>query len=115
MSEAVGLSVIPVWGRVWVEPDNIEETDPALARAKAFDFKIVDTRMERERMAQTEGTLVAAGGNCFEDWKGVIPSVGDKVLFDKYAGATKVVDGVTYRLINDTDILAIVKKGQDHE
>ena len=97
----------PLWGRVIVKPDNIDETDPDLIRAKSFGFELHDTEAKREQHAQVEGTLVAIGGNAFENWIGDLPTVGDRVLFDKYAGFMKKIEGEQYRFINDTDLIAV--------
>lgn len=98
----------PVWGRLIVKPEDITETDEVLKRGKQFGFEIPENR-EKERLqhGQIEGLLVAVGGNCFEDWKGIIPQVGDTVIYDKYSGFIKDYEGVEYRIISDTDILAI--------
>ena len=98
----------PVWGRLVVKPFGIEETDEVIKAAKAAGFELPDTK-EKERLqhGQVEGELIAIGGNCFEDWKNPIPEVGNKVIYDKYAGFIKEIDGQEYRIISDTDILAI--------
>ncbi len=99
----------PVWGRLVVKPIAIEETDELLKRSKQSGI-IIPESLEKQRMqhAQIEGELISNGGNCFEDWKEPIPKVGDKVIYDKYAGFIKEIDGQEYRIISDTDILAIV-------
>lgn len=99
----------PVWGRLIVLPNDIDETDEVLKRAKEAGL-IYAKGEEKERLqgAQIEGKLVAAGGNCFQDWCGYIPKVGDTVIYDKYAGFIKEYEGKEYRIISDTDILAIV-------
>ena len=71
---------------------------------------------KRQQMAHDKGTLMEVGGNCFEDpaWKGVIPKIGDRVIFDKYAGTllekptpgTNIVE--QFRLCNDGDIKAVI-------
>ena len=110
MKKIPEISVSPVWGRLIVLPDNIENTNPELIRARKLGLDVSHvTNNEREQMSQVEGLLVAAGGNCFENWKGLKPGVGSKVLFDKYAGCTKAIDGIKYRIISDTDILAVCK------
>ena len=110
MSDTV---VLPVWGRCLVKPDDIMESDPQYAAARKAGLVIVDQRVEREQFAQMEATLVAVGGNCFETWKGPRPQVGQKVLIDKYSGCTVNVDGMQHRLINDTDIIAIIDRVSD--
>ena len=99
----------PVWGRLIVKPTDITETDEVLKKGKAFGFELPDNQ-EKERLqhGQIEGELIAVGGNCFEDWKKPIPEIGNKVIYDKYAGFVKDYEGVEYRIISDTDILAIL-------
>ena len=99
----------PVWGRCVVRPIKIEETDPALKSAMSVGIVLPENK-EKERMqhAQVEGELVAAGGNCFDDWHEPIPKPGDKVIYDKFAGFVKKIDDQEYRIISDTDILAIL-------
>jgi chaperonin GroES len=99
----------PVWGRLVVKPTDITETDEVLKRGKQFGFEIPENK-EKERMqhAQIEGELIAIGGNCFEDWIDPIPKIGDTVIYDKYAGFIKQIGDQDYRIISDTDILAIV-------
>lgn len=99
----------PVWGRVLVLPDDIAETDPLLQKAKEMGFELPDKDLKREQFAQMEGTLIGFGGNAFENWKGDIPKNGHRVIFDKHAGCTKEYCGKTYRLINDTDIIAVIQ------
>jgi len=99
----------PVWGRCVVKPTDITETDETLRRSKNAGL-ILPENKEKERLqhGQIEGELIAVGGNCFDDWKGTIPENGDTVIYDKYAGFIKEVNGTEYRIISDTDILAIV-------
>lgn len=98
----------PVWGRLVVKPLEIEETDDVLKSAKAAGLQLPENK-EKERLqhSQVEGELIAVGGNCFEDWQQPIPKVGDKVIYDKFSGFIKSIDGAEYRIISDTDILAI--------
>ena len=99
----------PVWGRVIVKPTDITETDEVLKAGKQAGFILPETKeAERLQHGQIEGTLIAVGGNCFDDWLEPIPKVGETVIYDKYSGFIKEVDGEEYRIISDTDILAIV-------
>ena len=50
----------------------------------------------------TEG-IITAVGTLTED----IVKVGDKVVYDKYAGTQIVIDNLEYLIININDILAI--------
>jgi co-chaperonin GroES (HSP10) len=104
-----GSGLQPVEYKVIIRPEEIDETDPVLKRAKAAGIEIAHDVKDRERMAQIKGTLVAAGGNAFEDWRGAVPKPGDVIYYAKYAGLhIKGADGAEYRLANDKDISAIV-------
>jgi co-chaperonin GroES (HSP10) len=98
----------PVWGRLVVKPNDITETDEILKSGKAAGIYIPESR-EKDQLqhGQIEGQIVAIGGNCFDDWTAPIPKVGDQVIYDKYAGFIKSIDNEEYRIISDTDVLAI--------
>jgi co-chaperonin GroES (HSP10) len=110
MNAVVNTSGIqPVEYKILILPEQAEETDETLKRAKAAGLVLVDKTTEREKMAQVKGRLVAAGGNAFEDWAGQVPQLGDVVWFAKYAGyVVKGDDGQEYRLANDKDISAVL-------
>jgi co-chaperonin GroES (HSP10) len=71
---------------------------------------------EQERMAQVRALLISAGGNCFEDWDGPIPAIGDRVMAVKYAGIHGITgaDGRTYQICTARDIVAIVVSEETH-
>jgi len=71
--------------------------------------------LEREQMAHDRGMLVDMSDMAFSDWKGRKPEVGDKVIFNKYAGSViqyrpKDNGMHRYRLCNDKDICAILEE-----
>lgn len=100
-----------VWGNVIVLPDKIEDTDPTLRKAAeaipGFTIARSSEEQERHQAGQIEGTIIDIGGNCFETWKGAKPEIGQKVVYDKFAGFEKEIDGTNYRIINDTDIFMV--------
>jgi chaperonin GroES len=69
---------------------------------------IPDTAKEKPQ----KGEIVAVGkGKITEDGK-VIPvdlTVGDTVLFGKYAGTEIKIDGVDYLIMREDDILGVVE------
>ena len=69
----------PVEYKVLIELDVLEEKT-------SMGIIIPANRLERDQMAQTRATLIAVGGNAFEDWGDPKPKVGDRVLVQKYAG-----------------------------
>lgn len=94
----------PVEYKILIAPEAIEEVS-------AGGIVLAGKTTAREAMAQVKGTLVAVGGNAFEDWKGAIPQVGDVIWFAKYAGyVVKGADGKDYRLANDKDCSAIITR-----
>jgi co-chaperonin GroES (HSP10) len=102
--------ILPVEFKVLILPEEVEETDPVLKRAKAAGIQLPDIEKEREQMAQMYGKLVAIGGNAFDDWKNRRPIVGDRVVFAKYAGAPVTgANGVKYRIAQDKDIAAVIE------
>jgi chaperonin GroES len=63
---------------------------------------IPDTAKEKPIM----GEVVAVGSD--EDLQNLI-KVGDKVIFAKYGGEEITIDGKEYRIIQRSDVLAIVE------
>jgi chaperonin GroES len=97
--------ILPTEYKVLIYPKQVDE------RTKG-GIIIPDESKDREQFAQMEGTLVARSPLAFtyDDWKSASPpSVGDRVLFAKFAGA-KVTgkDGKEYRLVNDKDVAAVL-------
>jgi chaperonin GroES len=94
----------PVEYKVLVKPEAVEAQT-------AGGLYIPDSAKEKEKYAKERGDIIAIGSICFTDpnWLDY-PKVGDKILFDKYAGATvKGQDGEDYRLISDKEIGAVIE------
>ena len=100
--------ITPVWGRVLVKPYDISETDPTLRSAKEAGIYVPDDDLKKEQYKQIEGELIAAGGDAFHDWEGTVPTIGNRVIYDLYAGANIILSGVKHQIINDTDVIAII-------
>lgn len=114
--------IYPLGDRVLIKPDDLEEITEG-------GIVIPAQVKERTEMAQSIGTVVALGPDCYVDYveKDGSGSVirtrgfskafckeGDRVCFGRYAGLVMPgKDGGQYRLINDTDITAIVDEGVD--
>jgi co-chaperonin GroES (HSP10) len=90
-----------VWGRVIIRPDELEETYAGTSIVMA------EPDRKKEQYAQTTGELISVGGNAFENWEEPIPKVGDRVVFNKYAGHNFKENDVLHQLVSDTDIEAI--------
>ena len=115
MSAAINASGMqPVEYKILIAPEDISETDERIKSARAAGIVMVDKTTDREAMAQVKGTLVAIGGNAFEDWAGIVPQIGDVIWFAKYAGyVIKGRDGKDYRLANDKDCSAIIQRTEE--
>lgn len=99
------MKIIPFLHRVLVKPKPVEKTT-------AGGIIIPDTTTRKEQAGTEEGTILALGDTFAKDFGGsVIPEVGDKVYFAKYAG--KFIKGENDEdlvLLNDEDIVAIIKE-----
>lgn len=98
----------PVEFRVLISVDEVEgQTSGGLW--------LTDETREREQMGHDRGTLIDKGDMAFSDWNGEKPTIGDKIIFKKFAGTiinyrdeSRVLG--KYRLCNDKDICAIIKE-----
>lgn len=87
----------------------IVELDPV--NNKVGSIIMPDDTREREQFAATRATLLAVGGNAFEDWQGVIPKPGDRVLMKKYPGqftGPKADEADRIRIAQDTEVLGVL-------
>lgn len=89
--------------RALVKPKEVEKTT-------ASGIVIPDTTTRKEQAACDEGIILALGDTFGKDFgAGVLPKVGDKIMFAKYAGKfVKDSDGTDLVLLNDDDIICIV-------
>ena len=89
------LSIKPLADRVLIEP--------AAAETKTSSGIIIpDTAKEKPQ----KGTIVAVGKGTKDN--PITVSVGDSVLYGKYAGTELQHEGVDYLIMKESDILAIV-------
>ena len=86
------MTVKPLGDRVLIK---VEEAETKTASG----LYIPDTAQEK---TQT-GTVIAIG----ED-EVIAVKVGDKVMYDKYAGTAVKIDDVEHLLVSNSDILAVV-------
>jgi chaperonin GroES len=96
---------IPLLHRVLVRPKQVETKT-------ASGIILTDTLTRKEQAATEEGIILAIGDTFAKDFgAGVIPEVGDKIYFAKYAGKfIKDDDGTDLVFLNDEDIIAIIKE-----
>jgi chaperonin GroES len=96
----MAINVRPLGDRVLVQPIEEKET-------KKGGIIIPDTAKEKPQ----EGSVVTLGtGKVDEDGKKVEFTVkkGDKVLIPKYGGTEIKVDGESYLIMREDDILGII-------
>ncbi len=100
------IGIHPVEYKVLVKVDEIKPGDE---RYKG----VIIIPDSAQFIPQFTGVLVAVGGNAFEDWKEPIPEIGNRVMFNKHAGA-QVKNACKreedWRLLNDKDINAIMSE-----
>jgi co-chaperonin GroES (HSP10) len=77
-----------------------------------------DTSKDNEEYLTAHGTVCAMGDLAYRDrdtgerWKsGVLPQIGDRVTYGKYAGQKIVVKGVKFLLLNDDELTSILPDG----
>lgn len=93
-----------------IKPDKVEDKS-------AGGLYLPEVARDRLQVAVDRGELIAFGEGFFSDLPGPVPKVGDKVLFDRYAGSLITIkqdDGTRqdYRLCNDENIVAIMDGGK---
>lgn len=95
--------IVPLIHRVLIKVDVVE--------TKTASGIVLAVNEKREQAAAETGTVIAIGDTAFQDFKAeVVPQIGDKVYFAKYAGkVVKDSDGTEYTCVNDEDICAIIK------
>ncbi len=96
------LSLSPLGDRVVVLP--VEKGEKKLPSGI-----IIPDTVDKEKPAQ--GEVVAVGPGKFEDGKRVPMQVkaGDTVVFSRYGYDEVKIDGVTYYLLSESNILGIIK------
>ena len=96
---AAGVKITPLSDRVVVKASE----DTEQMRGGLY---IPDTAKEKPQ----QGEVMAVGPGKFEDGKRVDMElkVGDKVLYGKYSGTEVTVDGETYLILRESDVLAVV-------
>jgi chaperonin GroES len=96
------MKLRPLDDRVVVEPLEAEEKTPG-------GIVLPDTARERPQ----RGRVVAVGpGKRLEDgsFAKIALEKGDEVIFGKYAGSDVTVDGVEYKILRESDVLAKIVK-----
>lgn len=97
--------IVPSGHRVLVKIDEVEEKTQG-------GIIITKSSAERQEEAGIFGTLVAVGDTAWKDFGGrAWACVGDRVMIAKYGGfiAQEPGDSNKYRILNDEDIVAVIR------
>ena len=94
------MSLKPLFDRVVIKDAEMEETTKG-------GLILTSTAKEKPQYAH----VLAVGPGGVVDGKDVVMqvSVGQKVVYSKYAGSEIKIDGEEYKIVRQSDILAIVE------
>ena len=96
----------PVGISILVLPDPVEQTTES-----GIVLSTHETH-KKEEMRQTDGLVIAIADNAFFD-ETPRCKVGDRIIMASYSGMVREgVDGLTYRLIKDNDVVAILDRDE---
>ena len=94
------MKLVPLSDRVVLKQMEAEETTKS---------GIVLPGQNKEKPQQAEVLAVGPGGNVDGKEVEMKVSVGDKVIYSKYAGTEVELDDVEYIIVRQSDILAIIE------
>lgn len=94
------MKIRPLFDRVVIKSIDSEETTKS---------GIVLPGAAKEKPQMAEVIAVGPGGNVDGKEVTMHVSVGDRVIYSKYAGTEVKLDGVEYIVVRQNDILAIVE------
>ena len=94
------MTLKPLADRVVIKSLEVEETSKG---------GIILTGTAKEQPQMAEVIAVGPGGNVDGKEVTMHVSVGDRVIYSKYAGTEVKLDGVEYIVVRQNDILAVVE------
>lgn len=94
------MKLVPLGDRVVLKQIEAEETTKS---------GIVLPGQTKEKPQQAEVVAVGPGGIVEGKEVTMLVSVGDKVIYSKYAGTEVELDGEDYLVVKQNDILAVIK------
>lgn len=103
------MKINPVLHRILVKPEQVEEVDDVIRRAKSAGLHIELDK--RERKAAVVGTVVSVGSTAYLEFGTSAEAQkiveGAKVLYAKYSGAE--IPNTDLIVLNDEDIIGVVE------
>ena len=101
------MKIHPTEFKVLIKPDKVESQTSG-------GLYLPDSARDKQQFSVDRGEVIEFGEGFYRDLPGPVPEVGDRVIFNRYAGSliTVVEDNerVDYRLCNDKDICAILEE-----
>lgn len=94
------MKLVPLFDRVVLKEVEAEETTAS---------GIVLPGQAKEKPQTAKVVAVGKGGKVDGNDVEMVVSVGQKVIYSKYAGTEVKVDGTTYIIVKQSDIQAIVE------
>lgn len=100
----------------WIDPmafNVVVELDPT-EKVTPGGIIMPETKVERDKLACEEGTLVAVSPLAFSyaEWpEGTRkPQVGDRVMVNRFAGMIREREGKNYRILEDKSLVAVLRE-----
>jgi len=102
----------PLLHRIVVKPEKFEEFDKDIQKAKSIGLVIPELEeLKRAQASVDRGKVVSLGATAYRDYNVDPPiKVGDIVNYAKFAGKIIEDGGTQYILLNDEDILCVIKE-----
>lgn len=99
------MQIKPLFDRVVIEPNKEENMTK-------YGIVLPETSQERPQT----GVVVAVGdGECFDcDIKEMKVKIGDKVVFNKYAGTELKLDNKTYIVLRQIDLIGVLNDWKNY-
>ena len=100
------MKIQPTEFKVLIKPDKVDSQTTG-------GLFLPDSVRDKQQFSVDRGEIVAVGEGFYRDLPGPVPNVGDKVIFNRYAGSLITIDDngrTDYRLCNDKDICAILEE-----
>lgn len=103
--------IVPCGFRLLIKPFKQEDVDDVVKRAKQYGFEIVNSNQKREDASVDKGVVLAIGPDCWPNSEDKWCAVGDTIYFAKFAPKFITdTDGVEYGILNDEDVVAVIKE-----
>lgn len=112
------MSLIPCGHRLLIKPQKIEDVDDGYKAAVRAGIIIPEAHERLQQSAVDKGTVITLGSTAFRDFGGEAwCSPGDLVAYARYGG--KIINdpetNTDYLILNDEDIIAVIKQGNKDE